>query len=151
MYIIFVVVLMRQRLVILFGFFWESSMAASLPNNDDKKWLIFEDDMPIDDFLKRNPPSQIEGSQYSYLCVRHFDFSKIKSPDKASLRKECDSHIETLARLPQITFYSWPRNTTTKQENGWSTQKGRERTDTILVAASQRRKYVSSRTALSFS
>lgn len=67
-------------------------MAASLPNNDDKKWLISEDDMPIDDFLMRNPPSQIEGSQYSYICVRHSDYSKIKSPDKASLRKECDSH-----------------------------------------------------------
>ena len=50
-------------------------MAASLPKNDDKKWLIFEDDMPIDDFLKRNPPSQIEGSQYSYICVRLSDFS----------------------------------------------------------------------------
>ena len=74
-------------------------MAASLPNNDDKKWPIFEDDMPIDDFLKRNPPSQIEGSQYSYLCVRHSDFSKIKSPDKASLRKECDCHIENFGEI----------------------------------------------------
>ena len=74
-------------------------MAASLPNNDDKKWLIFEDDMPIDDFLKRNPPSQIEGSQYSYLCVRHSDFSKIKSPDKASLRKEYESHIENFGEI----------------------------------------------------
>ena len=69
-------------------------MAASLPNNDDKKWLIFEDDMPIDDFLKRNPPSQIEGSQYSYICVRHSDFSEIKSPDKASLRKDVKKNFE---------------------------------------------------------
>ena len=126
-------------------------MAASLPNNDDKKWLIFEDDMPIDDFLKRNPPSQIEGSQYSYICVRLSDFSEIKSPDKASLRKEYDSHIENFGEITSDYILQLAEKYDYKTRKWLTTQKGRERTDTILVAASQRRKYVSSRTALSFS
>lgn len=75
-------------------------MAASRPNKDDGEWIIYKGDMPIDDFLKRNPPTQIECSQYSWISVwRHSDFSKMKSPDKASLLKEWKCNMETSGKI----------------------------------------------------
>ena len=75
-------------------------MAASRPNKDDGEWIIYKGDMPIDDFLKRNRPTQIECSQYSWISVwRHSDFSKMKSPDKASLLKEWESNMKTSGKI----------------------------------------------------
>lgn len=74
-------------------------MAASRPNNDDGEWIIFNGDMPIDTFLERNRPSQIDCSQYSWISVRHSDFSKLKYPDEASLLKEWKGNMENSGKI----------------------------------------------------
>lgn len=75
-------------------------MAASRPNKDDGEWIIYKGDMPIDDFLKRNRPTQIECSQYSWISVwRHSDFSKMKSLDRASLFKEWECNMENFGKI----------------------------------------------------
>ena len=76
------------------------SMAASRPNKDDGEWIIYKGDMPIDDFLERNRPTQIECSQYSWISVwRHSDFSKMKSLDRASLFKEWECNMENFGKI----------------------------------------------------
>lgn len=74
-------------------------MPASRPNNDDGEWIIFDGDMPIDTFLERNRPSQIDCSQYSWISVRHSDFSKLRSPDEASLLKEWKGNMENFGKI----------------------------------------------------
>ena len=74
-------------------------MAASRPNKDDGEWIIYKGDMPIDDFLERNRPTQIECSQYSWISVRHSDFSKMKSLDRASLFKEWECNMENFGKI----------------------------------------------------
>ena len=63
------------------------------------EWIIFEGNVSLEQFLKRNRPSLIENSRHPWICVDNPLRPPEKIPDQDSLREEWEKSIRNPSRV----------------------------------------------------